>query len=182
MTSISPCTIHLDGPSPLCLDSRSFTNRKEFGERAFQTIKTQTRLGEQDAKVVSVFLALDHNKYDVLQYEKISDSNTYTVSIKGDDRKLKQSFPSLTVENTEQKVKKTLYPIRQDPMYNFYSSYFESKEKIFSDTSARTSEDPMLKAFFNTESLEKVTVTATWNDSRPLVTYTKEDDSTCCIS
>lgn len=53
------------------------------------------------------------------------------------------------------------------------------KQVVYSAAQANKTNDPMLKAFFNSENLTKVTIAGRWNRCQPLVEYKNVIDPGC---
>jgi len=205
------CTVFVEGPrnSNVCVASKADDTHKVFKDRIIDRLKTQANLSDKDTQVFSVFFSLPRGnfRYDRLRYETIhqqeqsSQLDSYSLFVQGDCHALdtegnyKEKYIQPSVEITSKKVCKTLFNMSEDSIYDLYNKgsipevvrSFEDRasvgrKEVYSATQANKANDPMLKAFFNSENLTKVTIAGSWNRCQPLVEYKEVVDKGCTPS
>lgn len=156
------CSFHITGPEGQeIIKAENFESSKSFTEGALNVLKSRFRLLETDASIFSAFCKMvgSDNMPNRLEYEV--GFRSYTVHVDGDRNEVDNSSFDSVARNSTKLVSRI--------EHNVFSS---EKKRTFDFSSVKGHPDPMLIAFFNAETLGKVSISEVYEDGRvDLYTY-----------
>lgn len=194
---VPTCTIFVEAPQSknIYINAKHGETYQAFIARAVDQLKHHADLSDKDTPVLSAFFLMNISQNNKLNYStRYSPSNppTYHITISGDRTALPQSnqqqyIPPL-IESTTRKVYKTQFILQkhltpapqnensnlgQQTPYSTGTSISIAKQTLYVSSEANKRTDPILRAFFNSENLDRVTVETSKDDKNLLIDYKK---------